>query len=233
MCNSLRTSVIVFCVVLPAASLGQSTVNVDSVLVLGQTLVRSPVDLLSECAGQPVTASVLGRVVGANSPIVGLPFDDPGYEFTFTITDLEYVACALWDGGDPIEYGGISYRFENGMFRLYRDSSPDADLLNPETYADGDILLEGPAGYMTGMTSCPYCPWENYAWITFSGGLLFSSVSHEGTGYSATLVHQQSAPPDSALMGMGYQFPSTGWMDLHAPVGIESTTWGRIKNLYR
>lgn len=218
----------------PSWLFGQTTTELDSVLVLGRTLVRSPARLLEECFGvDSVNASVVGLLDAARPPLPGLQTTGIASEFTFTITELEFVQCVLWDGTD---FGGISYTFDNGRFRLYQDASPDADLLHPETYEDGDLLLEGDATLLTGMYSCPYfCPYENASWITFTGGSWFPHVSRDGVGYTAVLVHQfqNTSDLDSALVSMGYQFPGAGWMNVYVPVNSAPATWGRIKNLYR
>jgi hypothetical protein len=213
----------------PLSTGAQQQTFVDSVLVFGPTYLFASFDISNEVhiAGDSVTLSGYGVVSEARPPIV----PPTNGEITFTLSDLEFSRSFLWDKDD---YGGLAQQFKNGTFRLFQDDSPDASLSELNTYSDGTLLLEGSIIHLdTGLRDCYFCPGRNSAEIEFTGGSLFSQVSRNGVGYTASFNHLVAGVPvDSTVIAYGYQVPGTGSLGLFIPVSAERTTWGKIKRLY-
>jgi hypothetical protein len=208
--------------------------SIDSALTFHPTYIRAPFDLQlrTPAPGESVGIEIVGLVSEAMAPIQGLPLAQAGVEVTFTITDLDYVTAVLWDSED-LEYGGLSYEFSDGWFRVYADDSPDANPSEPSSFRDGDVLLEGLVrSYYTGLQDCYYCPGKNDGFIEFTGGSLFSEVSENGVGYQALFIHYPETAPE-ILLSSGYQYVGDGNLTLYIPVAAVSTTWGQLKAKYR
>jgi hypothetical protein len=206
---------------------------IDSALTFHPTYIRTPFDLHVHipAPGESVSIEIVGLISEEKTPIQGLPLAQPGVEVTFSITDMEFVTAILWDSED-LEYGGLSYEFAAGWFRVYSDDSPDADPSNPTTFRDGEVLLEGIVrSYYTGLQDCYYCPGENDGFVEFTGGSLFSEVSEEGVGYQAVFTHYPTAAPDS--LSSGYQYQGDGHLTLYIPVSTNPATWGQLKARFR
>jgi hypothetical protein len=211
-----------------------SFASIDSALTFRPTYFRASVDVLSGELPDTdsVTVLVVGTVSGGRYPIQGLPTDQPGMEVTFAVTDLDYVTWALWDSWDG-EYGGLSYEFESGWFRVYADDSPDANLADPASFQDGEVLLEGTMSYyITGLKDCYFCGGYNAGIVEFSGGSLFPTVSKDGAGYRGYLTHILEDPGEPAS-SLGYLRSGDGSLMLLIPVPVHPTTWGQIKARYR
>jgi hypothetical protein len=226
--------VLAFCLAAPRVTQAQATAPVDSALTFHPTYVRASLDLFQETPSDTdsVTVLVVGMVTGGRFPIEGLPTGQPGVEVTFVISDLSYVT---WGFRYPkvCQSPDFSYQFEDGWFRVYADDSPDADLADPASFQDGELLLEGTMrSYDTGLVSSYGCTVHNDGWVTFTGGSLFSSVSKDGVGYEALFIHRQDQTTDP-VRSLGYQWYGDGRLTLSIPVAVRPTTWGRLKALYR
>lgn len=216
----------------------QVTTAQDSVLIFGASEVQSSELLFYEYLGPPDSVSIiiLGTVSETGPPVEGIDTADPGVEITYVLDGMSHPEVRLWDSVDG-EYGGMTYVFQTGSFRLYFDNSPDLDFFDPATFQDGQLLLEGTLSeyfvYSGSGYPCPQCFPGHRGWVDFTGGDLFALVSRNGAGYRG-LIEQTSlgdAPLDS-LITPGRNFPTHGWMTLYIPVATEETTWGNIKRLY-
>jgi hypothetical protein len=173
---------------------------------------------------------------------VGPPFDDllplGAYELTYSFDGSTCTEVGNWDSFtcSSGEYGV----FRGGTFTLYIDSTPDADFANLTTFRDGDAVLIAltTATYVTDDDPHESCPWRSdepdlSSFFLFVGGLWFDRVSSHGDGLEGICNGELEGSVPSELQSLGYVFPADGIVDVYGPVPVASTTWGRVKALYR
>ena len=201
----------------------------DSVLTFGPTWLQYPYTLFSEWPphGNTDEARVLGVLTAAKSP-----FDDiveGTSELTYVISGLVYDYSSAWDG---LYMGGYDFNFKDGIFRLYSDPTPDADLSNPSTYEDGELLLEGNVAYYD-FQNCQGGNCSNaglqHGNVVFTGGSLFSRINPD----DAWLIWQiwSNGTPYLSEDSLS-QFPTQGALLHLIPLKVQATTWGRIKSRF-
>jgi hypothetical protein len=123
---------------------------------------------------------------------------------------------------------------------VYLDSTPDADFTNTATFQDGVAVLiaQSTFTYVTDDDPHESCPWETdlpdlSSFFVFVGGLWFERVSNNGNGWEGVCNGELEGDVPEQLQSLGYVFPADGTVDIDGPVPVASTTWGRVKALYR
>jgi hypothetical protein len=175
-------------------------------------------------AGDVLT--IVGKVVDFNDPFADLDPNAAGVEYTYIMTGLVSMGTAPLSPPYPTNYAG-------GTFRIYEDTSPDADFANLATFQDGTLILEGAfSGFHT--TAISRSGTQNSD-FQFTGGSLFSRVSQYGVGFIGIntglfSVHTDFVPLDQ--QNQGYFGMSDTKLDVTQAVATEPSTWGRIKNQY-
>ena len=174
-------------------------------------------------AGDMLT--IVGKVVVFNDPFADLDPNAAGIEYTYVMTDL------ISQGTTFTSYYLTNY--SGGVFRIYEDSSPDADFVDMATFQDGTMILEGAfSGFR--ITTNSSTGTQN-ADFQFTGGTLFNRVSQFGVGFIGVNTGNFSVSTmfvPQTQRNQGYFGMSDTKLDVTQPVATESSTWGRIKNLY-
>lgn len=174
-------------------------------------------------AGDVLT--IVGKVVVFNDPFTDLNPNAAGMEYTYIMTGMVSQGT-VFSGTYQTGYTG-------GTFRIYEDTTPDANTATLATFQDGTMILEGAfTGFRT--TSISSTGSQNSD-FQFTGGSLFSRVSQSGVGFIGTdsggfIVSSLIVP--TTQKNQGYFGMSDTKLDVQPPVATEPSTWGRIKNLY-
>lgn len=213
------------------AAEAQVNAGLDSVLTFGQTWVECNYLFFSHVIPPEGigNARVFGVVDGAQAPFQDILTGVPGTEITYVVSGLTVYSYDAWDGYDA---AGEDLAFKNGTFRLYSDTTPDADVSNSTTYEDGDLLLEGTIdryGFRSCFGNCEARA-SHGGWVTFTGGALVTRVDPRDAWFIHEIwdEHQPFVSADSTL-----QFPSSGTLRQIPPVHAKPVSWGRIKSLFK
>src|SRR5512140_2376139 len=193
-------------------------------------------------AGNPLT--IVGKItLDFNPPMA---FDNPvngSYEYTFVIDQLTSQGSVFVEQGN---FDIWTTNYTGGRISIYKDASLNRDYgtnppnpTAPSTFNDGELILQGTLSNFRTVSNA----WAvnnnggNYnADIVFNGGtqwpLISSDVCTNDTGANGYLigVWQRNLTGTPA----GYIRSCDGKVDMNAcSVPSESSTWGRIKSLYR
>jgi hypothetical protein len=172
---------------------------------------------------------------------VGAPFDDllPGGDWEITWV-FEGSTCTQRGNWDDFQCaGGLFATYEGGTLTLYLDTSPDANIFDPASFRDGEMVLQAQTSIVNATdndphVACPQRPDEPdvIAFFSFVGGTWFSRVSDNGTGLAGTSRGEldNGVPPGLEQL---FTFRVDGVVDVYGPVATEATTWGRVKAMYR
>ena len=176
---------------------------------------------------------IYGSVSAVNAPFVDLIPVGP-YELTYV---FDSYAC-IWasHGGDQTCTLAELAFFDLGSIRVFLDTTPDADFANPASFRDGQQVLVANAyplqlfmenDCVTGIR------YVQQAVMQFRGGAWFSRVSQNGVGFIAGNQGEFRGDVPAGLIALGYVGQSHSKVDIVVPNAVASTTWGRIKALYR
>lgn len=175
-------------------------------------------------AGDVLT--IVGQVVAFNDPFADLNPNAAGVEYT-------YIMTGMMSGGTTPPPPYYLTNYSGGTFRIYEDTSPDADFANLATFQDGTLILEGAfSGFHIWTTTLGGHQDSDFQ---FTGGSLFSRVSQYGVGFIGTdtgTFSVSSTIVPQARRDQGYFGESNTKLDVTNPVATEPSTWGRIKNQY-
>ncbi len=172
---------------------------------------------------------------------VGAPFDDllpaGNWEITWVFEGSACTQAGNWD--DFFCAGGLFATYEGGTLTFYLDTSPDANILDPSTFRDGEVVLQAQTSTVNAAdndphVACPQRPDEPdvFAFFSFVGGSWFARVSDNGTGLAGTSRGEMDNGVPPGLEPL-FTFRVDGVVDVYGPVATEATTWGRVKALYR
>jgi hypothetical protein len=185
--------------------------------------------------GEGVPLLIVGTVQSFDEPFTDLVPPSGTYEATYVFEGMVLVGSYSHSSPD-----GCSSVFDGGGFKIYIDLTPDANPADVSTYRDGELVLEATLqgefwiDLNLGADACPHWGPSQFASFIFSGGSWFSHVSDEnGQGYWAHNEGCFWTGISEELIQMGYMGRSTSWMNVQAPVSTESSTWGKVKALYR
>lgn len=169
--------------------------------------------------------TVVGMVVAFNDPFADLDPDVPGIEYTYIMTGMVSQGTVL--------AGTYNTNYAGGTFRIYEDTTPDADFGNLASFQDGALILEGAfSGFHTATRNTTG---SQNADFQFTGGTLFNRVSQSGVGFIGVNTGNFSVSDTFVPVtqrDQGYFAKSDTKLDVTQPVATESSTWGRIKNQY-
>lgn len=176
---------------------------------------------------------IYGTVAQANAPFTDL-LPPGGYELTYV---FDSYACS-WSTYAEDMMCIIAYLafFDVGTLRVFLDTTPDADFANPATFRDGVQVLVATA-YPLQLFKEEHCMngirYVQQAFMRFTGGVWFARVSREGVGFVGHNEGQFWGDIPQGLSALGYIGQSQSVVDVVVPNAIETTTWGRIKAMYR
>ncbi len=176
---------------------------------------------------------IFGTVAQVNEPFVDLVPPGP-HELTYVFGT--YACVWATHGGDlDCTVSELAF-FDLGSIRVYLDDSPDADLANPATFRDGQLVLVATAfplqlfmenSCVTGIR------YVQRAILQFVGGAWFPRVSRNGVGFAGGNLGEFRGDVPAGVAALGYVGQSRSVVDIVVPTAVETTTWGRIKALYR
>ena len=192
-----------------------------------------------------VPVYTVGFVDTFHGPLAHLDTSDPDVEYT-------------WITADQVSAEGFISHYENdctmwsidsqgGRLRILRDITPDADLSDPSTFADGEIVLEGRLAESS--EAYPHNPFSLFAWgcpsggrgrgvwftLELDGGVYFSELSPEGSELYAEVggTYQIGEELSQTVLDLDYFAVLQVTIRVDDSVPVKPTTWGRIKALYR
>lgn len=185
--------------------------------------------------GDPLV--MVGLVSAVGAPLDGL-LPAGAHELTYVFEGSAFYQYGMWDN-IPCS-GGEFGAFQGGTVTFYLDATPDADFVNPASFRDGDAVLVAQSTYLfvaddDPQEACPQVPDvpDVVASFSFVGGAWFSRVSSNGFGWYGSSASELEFDVPAELAALGYIFRVEGAVDVSAPLAAESTTWGRLKALYR
>lgn len=185
--------------------------------------------------GDPLV--MVGLVSAVGAPLDGL-LPAGAHELTYVFEGSACYEYGMWDN-IPCS-GGEFAAFQGGTVTFYLDTTPDADFANPASFRDGEVALLAQSTHLfvaddDPQEACPQVPDvpDVVASFSFVGGAWFSRVSSNGFGWYGSSGNELEFDVPAGLVALGYIFRVEGAVTVHAPVAVESTTWGRVKALYR
>lgn len=179
---------------------------------------------------------IVGIVSAFGPPLGFLNANDPSKDYTFYIYGLISNGTATF-GPPATEFYVTTYN--GGTIELYegtpRDAVFDPNPPNanvPSTFTNGTLLLSGTiSGFFTQTNNfTPFMTGNAEGNITWTGGSLINYVGGQNpcpglfTG-GLTWLPSVNIP--------GYLFRHDGKIDHECPTPTRSSTWGRMKSLYR
>ena len=176
---------------------------------------------------------IYGAVAQANAPFTDLLPAGP-YELTYV---FDSYACS-WSTLAEDQMCIVAHLafFDLGKLRVFLDTTPDADLANPATFRDGQQVLIANA-FPLQLFKEDHCSngirYVQQAFMRFTGGAWFSRVSRQGVGFVGHNEGQFWGDIPPGIEALGYIGQSESVVDVVVPNAVESTTWGRIKAMYR
>ena len=230
----MTTSRILTCCVLALAGTSPAWADFPSALVFDTGYATGPAQWTPWENLQPRGLAVDLRTISDVNP----PFEDlipvGPYELTYV---FESYACSFSAHGDDQDCITAEFAFfDLGRMRVYLDTSPDADFANPATFRDGQLVLSASAFPLQLYKETNCVTGERFvqqAVIRFLGGAWFSRVSSNGVGFLAANQGEFRGDIPAGLTALGYVGQSHSIIDIVVPNAVQSTTWGRIKALYR
>ena len=114
---------------------------------------------------------------------------------------------------------------------VFDPNPPNANV--PSTFTDGTVLLSGKVDNFYTQTNdfSTFMSGNAEGNITWTGGTLLSFVSQNGQQCPSLFTGGLSWAPGVVIEG--YLFRHDGKIDLECPKPSRSSTWGRVKALYR
>ncbi len=223
------------CCVLLTASTRPAAADYPSALVLGTGYATGPATWTpwTNLPNLEDSLWIFGSVAEVHAPFDDLVPAGP-YELTYV---FEQYAC-VWSvhGEDLICSVTDIAIFDLGSIRVYLDTSPDADFADPATFRDGERVLVATAHPLQLFTELHCVNGRRYvqrAVMQFVGGTWFARVSRNGVGFTGGNFGEFWGDIPAGLRALGYIGQSESHVDILVPTAVTSTTWGRIKALYR
>jgi hypothetical protein len=181
---------------------------------------------------------IVGTVSVFGPPLNFLNASDPTKDYTFYV----YGLTSLGTVPTPVPPLGTAYvsTYTSGTFELYegtpRDAVFDPNPPNPNvpsTFTNGTLLLTGTLSSFHVQTNdfSGFNSGNAEGNITWTGGTLLSYVTKNGTSCPSLFTGGLSWHP--GLLIPGYMFVHDGKVDVDCPTPTQSSTWGKIKALYR
>lgn len=180
---------------------------------------------------------IVGTISAFGPPLQFLNANDPTKDYTF------YVSGLISNGTTTIGAPGSQFyltTYNGGTISIYegtpRDAVFDPNPPNanvPSTFTNGTLLLTGTiSGFYTQTNDFTAFNTGNAeGTITWTGGTLFPYVSHSGEPCPSLFTGGATWYPP--VMIAGYLFRHDGKIDVDCPSPTKSSTWGRVKSLYR
>lgn len=180
---------------------------------------------------------IVGIVSAFGPPLEFLDANDPSKDYTFLISGL------ISNGTTTVGSPGTQFyvtTYTGGTVELYEgtprdavfDPNPPNDNV-PSTFTDGTLLLRGTiSGFFTQTNDfTTFDTGNSEGHITWTGGSLIDYVGGEADPCPALFTGGMTWYPP--VMIEGYLFRHDGKIDHECPTESRTSTWGRMKTLYR
>ena len=180
---------------------------------------------------------IVGIISAFGPPLAFLDATDLSKDYTFYISGLISNGTATI-GPPATEFYVTTYT--GGTISIYegtpRDAVFDPNPTNPNvpsTFVDGTLLLSGTvSGFFTQTNNfTTFMTGNAEGNITWTGGSLIGYVGGEANPCPALFTGGMTWLP--SVMIPGYLFRHDGKIDHECPTPTRSSTWGRMKSLYR
>lgn len=180
---------------------------------------------------------LVGTVSGFDGPLGFLNPTDPTREYTFVAYGL--ISQGTTSVGPPA-FTIYTTNYTGGTFELYEDLSPDAvfaanppNAQVPSTFGDGTLLLSGSftSFQVVSNNFTSFNTGNIEGNISWTGGSLIALMNPGGQPCPGLFTGGSTWFP--GVMIPGYIYRHDGKIDMQCPVSASSSTWGRIKSLYR
>lgn len=184
------------------------------------------------------TLFIVGTVSVFGPPLQFLNASDPTKDYTFYVHGM----TSLGTTPTAVPPLGTAYvtTYTSGVIELYegtpRDAAFDPNPPNanvPGTFTNGTLLLSGTMTnfYVQTNDFSSFSTGNAEGNIAWTGGSLLPNVSPGGQPCPSLFTGGLSWHP--GVLIPGYLFRHDGKIDLECPTPAKSSTWGRIKALYR
>jgi hypothetical protein len=184
------------------------------------------------------TLFIVGTVSVFGTPLQFLNASDPTKDYTFYV----YGMTSLGTTPTAVPPLGNAYltTYTSGTIELYegtpRDAVFDPNPPNanvPSTFTNGTLLLSGTMTSFYTQTNdfSSFSTGNAEGHVTWTGGTLFSYVSPGGQSCPSLFTGGLSWHP--GVLIPGYLFRHDGKIDLECPTPAPTSTWGKVKALYR
>lgn len=181
---------------------------------------------------------IVGTVSAFGPPLAFLNASDPSKDYTFYI----YGLTSFGTTPTVIPTLGTAYlaTYDPGVIELYEGTPRDAvfdpgppNANVPSTFTNGTLLLSGTMNNLYTQTNdfSQFSSGNAEGNITWTGGTLFPLVSPGGHPCPSLFTGGLSWHP--GVLIPGYLFRHDGKIDLDCPTPARTSTWGRVKALYR
>jgi hypothetical protein len=179
----------------------------------------------------------VGIISGFDVPFGDLNAGDPTREYTFVLYGL--ISQGTTSTGPPATTF-YSTTFTGGTIEIYEDLSPESSFTPnppntavPSSFSDGTLILSGSfTSFLTQTNNFTAFQVGNAEGnINWTGGTLLARTNRNGEPCPGLLTGGMTWRPDVLIAG--YLFRHDGKIDLNCPTAAQSSTWGRLKSLYR
>jgi len=218
------------CLGLGSGALAQTNAMLDFTSFLYES---GPNDLYPEfhsLAGEIMTC--VGYIENVGSE---LDWDRNQVELTFVMTDLVSQGEMEYPGNlNYIMYTGgsldiVAQRYDDPAYTLpdYGIDPPNATA--PSTFWDGEIYLHGvfTSFYMTYYPTLHAGNFEGH--LVWTSGTQLDAMYPDPVGYTLS----GTVDPFGAPVPQGYALEADGHISFDAAIGVEESSLGQVKNLYR
>jgi hypothetical protein len=180
---------------------------------------------------------IVGIISAFGPPLGFLNANDPSKDYTF------YLSGLISNGTTTIGSAGSQFyvtTYTGGTIQIYEGTPRDAvfdpnppNINVPSTFVDGTLLLSGTiSGFYTQTNDfTTFMTGNAEGSITWTGGSLISYVGGADTPCPSLFTGGMTWLP--SLMIPGYLFRHDGKIDIDCPTDSRTSTWGRVKALYR
>jgi hypothetical protein len=154
---------------------------------------------------------------------------DPWYPFDQAFFEYTLVIQATVSSWSPLVFGILNFvEFSPATFAIYEDNGSAADYANKATFTDGNLILSGQLTGVQGENAVPGPSYNVSGNVEITGGSGIGSVSCTELLMNdfITFGVPPSNPPASYEEGYDPQWICT-------PTGVEDSSWGHMKGLYR
>jgi hypothetical protein len=174
---------------------------------------------------------IVGVISAFGPPLADLNANDPTKDYTFVLSGLISDGTSAPIGPPATEF--YLTKYQGGTIQIYEGTPRDSDFdpFPPVGFADGTLLLSGNVSDFYTQTNnfTAFMTGNAEGKITWTGGTRLADMAVDGCPdfFTGGITWYPS------LVIPGYLFLHDGKIDHECPTPARSSTWGRMKKLYR